>query len=211
LRAGYSVGYQSASQRIGDPLLPELDGTFSKVRLLWNFDSLDKAQVPTKGILSRNSFNYYFDSPGSNGKFAQAETRTFGFVPIAQRNILFGFAGGATTFKTTALPIQQFTLGGPFRVGGYGFEEFRGSNSANGGVGLLHNPKIVPTFLGGKTYVGAWYEGGSVFERINEAKYRQSLSGGVIVETPLGPVFLGGSVNEDGRGRMYFSFGRFIR
>lgn len=211
LRLGYSIGYQRASRRIGDPLLPELDGMFSTARLHWNYDSLDKAQVPTKGVLSRNSFNYYFDSPGSAGGFAQAETRTFGFVPISNRNILFGFGGGATTFRKTAPPLQQFTLGGPFRLGGYGFEEFRGSNSANGGIGLLHNPKLIPTFLGGKTYLGAWYEGGSLFERLGDAKYRQSVSGGMIVETPLGPVFLGGSVKKDGRGRMYFSFGRFIR
>ncbi|MGD9563029.1 MAG: patatin-like phospholipase family protein [Pyrinomonadaceae bacterium] len=211
LRAGYSLGYQSASRRIGDPLLPELDGMFSTFNIQWNFDSLDRTQVPTKGVLSRNSLNYYFDSPGSTERFAQAATRSFGFVPISDRNTLFAFGGGATSFGKTASPLQQFTLGGPFRLGGYSVDEFRASNSVNGGVGLLYNPKFIPAFLGGKTYLGAWYEAGSIFERLAEARYRQSVSGGVVVETPLGPVFLGGGFNENGRGKIYFSFGRFIR
>jgi hypothetical protein len=102
-------------------------------------------------------------------------------------------------------------LGGPFRLGGYGFEEFRSSNYLQGGFGILHNPKIIPTFLGGKTYVGVWYEGGSGFENLGDANYRQSVSVGTIIETPVGPVFLGGSLNENGRGRFYFSFGRIFR
>lgn len=211
LRVGYTFGYQSISRRIGDPLLPELKGLVSTAGVRWNYDDLDKAQVPTRGILARNSFNYFFDSPGSNGGFVQAETRVNAFHPLGERNIVFGFGGGGTTFGHTAPPLQQFTLGGPFRVGGYGFEEFRGSNYANGGFGVLHHSKFIPTILGGKTYVGAWYEGGSAFERIGDINYRQSVSGGTIVETPLGPIFLGVSVTENGRSRFYFSFGRFFR
>ena len=75
----------------------------------------------------------------------------------------------------------------------------------------MYNPKVFPEFLGGKAYVGAWYEGGSAFEKFTDLNYRQSVTGGVIAETPLGPVFIGGSLNENGRGRFYFSFGRLFR
>lgn len=211
LRAGYTLGYQSISRRIGDPLLSDISGGFSTVGVRWSYDSLDRAQVPTRGVLARSTVNYFLDSPGSTEPVAQAESRVNIFRPRGERNILFAFGGGGTTFSSTAAPLQQFTLGGPFRVGGYGFEELRGSNYLHGGVGLLHNPAIIPTFLGGKTYIGAWYEGGSMFERIANANYRQSLSGGAIFETPVGPVFIGGSVNENGRGRFYFSFGRVFK
>ncbi len=211
LRAGYTLGYQSVSRRIGDPLLPDVQGFFSTAGVRWNYDSLDKSQVPTSGLLARTSLNYFFDSPGGDNSFAQAETRLTAFRPMKERNILFAFGGGGTTFGSTAAPLQQFTLGGPFRLGGYGFEQFRGSNYIQAGAGFLHNPEIIPTFLGGKTYVGAWYEGGSMFERIGDLNYRQSISGGAIFETPVGPVFIGGSVNENGRGRFYFSFGRVFR
>ncbi len=210
LRAGYTVGYQNFSRRIGDPLLPNVKSAFSTFGMRYVYDGLDRAQVPAHGILSRNTLNYFLDSPGASGKFTQAETRNILFQKISERNTLFAFGSGGTTFGGDASPVQQFTLGGAFRLGGYGFGEFRAGNYASGGIGVLHNPKIFPTFLGNRAYVGAWYEGGSAFEKFNTLNYRQSLTGGAVVETPLGPIFFGGSVNENGRGRIYFSLGRFF-
>ena len=213
-RAGYTIGYESASRRIGDPLLANVEGGFNAASLRWNYDGLDKSQVPTRGLYSRNSLTHYFDSADAIGSFSQAETRSNIFFPVSRVNkraIGFAFGGGGLTFGGEAPLIRQFTLGGPFRLGAYGYEEFRSSNYIQGGAGFLYNPEIFPTFLGGKAYVGAWYEGGSAFERIQKANYRQSLSGGAILETPLGPVFLGGSMNENGRGRFYFSFGKNFR
>ncbi|MEZ5426929.1 MAG: patatin-like phospholipase family protein [Pyrinomonadaceae bacterium] len=210
LRAGYTIGYRNLSRRIGDPLLPDIKGRFSTAGLRWTYDGLDKAQVPNDGILTRNTLNYYFDSPDSDGHFIQAETRINVFRSVSERNILFGFGGVGATFGNTAPQIQKFTLGGPLRLGGYGYEELRADNYIQGGFGLLHNPGFFPSFLGGRAYLGAWYEGGSAFEQFNKANYRQSFTGGAIVETPFGPVFVGGSLNENGRGRFYFSYGRFF-
>lgn len=210
-RIGYMLGYESASRRIGDPLLPNVEGSYSAFGAKWNYDGFDKAQVPNRGLYSRNSFNYFLDSPDSLGRFSQAETRNIAFKPLNERYTGFAFGGAGTTFGSEAPLTRQFTLGGPFRLGGYGFEEFRASNYIQAGAGVLYNPEIFPSFLGGKAYVGAWYEGGSAFETWRTANYRQSISGGAILETPLGPVFLGGSLNENGRGRFYFSFGKIFR
>lgn len=210
LRAGYTIGYQNVSRRIGNPLLPNIQGAFSTFGGRYVYDGLDRAQVPTNGVLSRNTVNYFLDSPGATGKFTQAETRNIAFHKLSDRNTLFGFGNGGTTFGGDAPFFQQFTLGGAFRLGGYGIGEFRSNNYVNGGIGVLHNPKFFPTFLGNKAYLGAWYEGGSSFEKFNIINYRQSVTGGAVVETLLGPVFIGGSVNENGRGRIYFSLGRFF-
>jgi NTE family protein len=210
-RLGYTLGYQKVTRRVGDPLLPNLKGKFSTAGFRWAYDSLDKVQVPNNGILATTTVNYFFAAPGADFNFTQAETRARMFTPFGERNVIFGFGGGGTSFGSTAPILQQFTLGGPFRLGGYGYDEFRASNYLQGGIGILHNPKIIPTFLGGKTYIGAWYEGGSAFERFSNAEYKQSVSLGTIIETPVGPVFVGGSVNREGRGRFYFSFGRVFR
>jgi NTE family protein len=211
LRAGYTIGYQNVSRRIGDPLLPNLKGGYNAFGLRYVYDGLDKAQISTRGILSRNTLDYYFDGPGTDGAFTQAETRNFSFNAFGKRNTLIAFGGGGTTFGGTPSPIRQFTLGGPFRLGGYGYDEFRANNYIQGGFGILHNPEFFPSFLGGKTYLGAWYEAGSAFEKFTDARFRQSVTGGAIVETPFGPVFVGGSVNASGRGRFYFSFGRLFK
>lgn len=211
LRVGYSIGYQTANRRIGDPLFGNVSGGYNGPNLRFTYDDLDGAQVPTRGLYSRNSLAYYFDSPGVESRMGQFETRNLAFRPVGQRTIAFAFGGAGTSFGATAPLLQQFTLGGPFRLGGYGFDEFRSSNYIQAGGGFLYNPESFPTFLGGKAYVGAWYEGGSAFERFGSANYRQSGSLGAILETPIGPVFVGTSINENGRGRFYFSFGRVFR
>src|SRR5690606_521253 len=168
-------------------------------------------QVPEKGFYTRNTLNYYLDSAGEEKRMAQFQTRMLNFRPYGERNTLFFFGGAGTSFGSTAPVLQQFTLGGPFRLGGYGFDEFRASNFIQAGGGILHNPEFFPPFLGGKTYLGARYEGGSAIERVGKANYRQSFSTGAILETPIGPFFIGTSINENGRGRIYFSFGRVFR
>ncbi len=146
LRAGYTIGYQNVSRRIGDPLLPNVKGAFSTFGLRYIYDGLNKAQVPTRGILSRNTLNYFFDSPGANQKFTQVESRNIAFYDLSERNILFGFGSGGTSFGGTASPIQQFTLGGAFRLGGYGSGEFRADNYASGGIGVCTIRKFFRLF-----------------------------------------------------------------
>ncbi len=211
MRAGYTIGFEKAERRIGDALLNNVRGRFSTASLRWNYDGLDQSQVPRSGIYARNTFNYFLDTAGTDEKFSQGETRVSGYYPVSEKNTAFAFGGAGTSFGFTAPTMRQFSLGGPFRLGGYGVDQFRASNYAHIGIGLLHSRQILPSLFGGRAYVGAWYEGGSAFERFGSASYRQSGSAGVIVETPLGPILIGGGLNEHGRGRFFFSFGRFLR
>jgi NTE family protein len=211
VRFGYKFGNQKASRRIGDPLLPNLNGRFSVASLKFNYDGADNGQIPTRGIRSSSSLNYYFDTPGETGGFTQAETNINALHPFSERYIGFGFGAGGTSFgATTISPLQQFTVGGLFNVGGYGSEEFRGSNFLRGGFGVLRQTYSLPSFISTKIYFGGWYEAGSVFEKFDSARFRQSVTGGVLMETPFGPIFVGGSFAEGGRKKLYFSLGRFF-
>ncbi len=210
LRLGYSIGHLKSARRIGSLLLSDLSGRVSFASLRWNYDTRNNAQIPKRGIETRNSLNYYFDSPGASGSFAQAESRINAFRPFREKTIVFGFGGGGTTFGKTAPLFQQFTIGGLFNVGGYGTGEFRGGNYLNGGFGVLRETFAAPPYIGGKLYLGGWYEAGSAFESINTAKYRQSVTGGALLETRIGPIFVGGSFAEGGRRKIYFSLGRFF-
>ena len=210
LRFGYSIAHQRATRRIGNPLLPDTSGRSSFASLRWNFNSRNNAQIPTSGIEFNNSLDYYFDSPGAESGFAQAESNFNAFQTVGDKNIVFGFGGGGTTFGETAPLFQQFTLGGLFNVGGYGSDEFRSSNRLHGGFGILRETFAAPAYIGGKLYFGGWYEGGSSFENFGDAKYRQSVTGGALLETRIGPIFLGGSFGEGGRRKLYFSLGRFF-
>ncbi|MGI9056630.1 MAG: patatin-like phospholipase family protein [Pyrinomonadaceae bacterium] len=210
LRFGYSIGRLNASRRVGNPQFPQLSGKVSFASLKWNFDTRDNSQIPTSGFELRSSLDYYFDSPGASSGFPQAETKFSAFNSFGEKNIIFGFGGGGTTFGKTAPLFQQFTLGGLFNVGGYGSREFRSSHRINGGFGYLRETFSAPAYIGGKLFFGGWYEAGSAFEAFDAAKLRQSVTGGTVLETRIGSVFLGGSFAEGGRRKLYFSLGRFF-
>jgi NTE family protein len=210
LRFGYSIGHQKAARRIGSPLFSDLSGKVSFASLRWNYDTRDNSQIPKRGVETRNSLNYYFESPGTNGSFAQAESRINAFHSPASKTIVFGFGGGGTTFGKQAPLLQQFAVGGLFSVGGYGTGEFRAGNYLNGGFGALRETFSTPPYIGGKLYIGGWYEAGSAFESFSQAKYRQSATLGALLETRIGPIFVGGSLAEGGRRKIYFSLGRFF-
>jgi NTE family protein len=210
LRFGYSVGHVKAARRIGSPLLFDSSGKVSAASLRFNYDTRNNSQIPKRGVEMRHSLNYYFDSPGATGNFLQAESRINVFRPLAEKTIVFGFGGGGTTFGENAPLFQQFAVGGLFSVGGYGSGEFRGSNYITGGFGALRETFAAPPYIGGKLYLGGWYEAGSAFESISGARYRQSVTGGALLETRIGPIFVGGSFAEGGRRKIYFSLGKFF-
>lgn len=209
-RFGFAAGHQKAARRIGNSQFADVGGGVSLASLKWNYDTRNKVQIPTGGIELKSSVNYYFTSPNSNGGFPQAETQFNAFHSTSDKNIVFGFGGAGTTFSKQAPLFQQFTLGGLFNIGGYGSREFRSSNYLHGGIGILHETFSAPAYIGGKLYLGGWYEGGSAFEGFNRMNYRQSVTGGAVLETRIGPIFLGGSLTENGRRKFYFSLGRFF-
>jgi NTE family protein len=158
LRVGYSIGHLKATRRIGNSLFDNLSGKTSFASLRWNYDTRNNTQIPTRGIEMRSSLNYYFDSPGATENFAQAESRINAFARSEKKTIVFGFGGGGTTFGKRAPLFQQFAVGGLFSVGGYGTGEFRGGNYLSGGFGALRETFSAPPFIGGKLYLGGWYE-----------------------------------------------------
>ena len=80
-----------------------------------------------------------------------------------------------------------------------------------GGAGYFH--EIGRLFEGalGRAYLGGWVENGAVFERFDAAQFRTNVSGGLIMETPVGPVSLIGSAGFDGRYRVYVGLGPVFR
>jgi NTE family protein len=210
LRLGYELSHLDAQVRIGDPILPALEGRVSNAAFRLTYDGQDSALVPTRGLRVQGQAAWFFDSPGAITQFPQAELKLSAFHPLTARSSVFAIGAGGTTFNRTAPPAQQFTLGGPFRLGAYGRDEFRGSHYFFAGTGYLRRISQLLPLVGRNIYAGGWYEFGSAFSQTSNAQYFHSVSGAVIVETRLGAISLGGSWGENGRGRLFFSLGRFF-
>lgn len=210
MQLGYSIGHLEGQRTIGDPILPDVSGTQSVVTFNWNYFGQNSAQFPTRGLLFQSSANWFFKSPGATTGFPQAEAVAIYAHHLTERNILLLHGAGGTTFGREASPFQKFALGGLFHLGGYGRGEFRGNNYLFGELGYLRQLYQLPLFLGGNIYGGVWYDGGSAFDDFDLARYQNSGTGGILLETRLGPIFFGGSWAEGGRGKLYFVLGRIF-
>ena len=225
MRSEVRLGYDEADVRVrrtvGPPTLPEANGSDSVASLRWVFDGQNSPLVPSRGLRLRTSMAYYFDTPeivdeeGAVVRTArdvpQGEVVASWFKRVGTQQRLFLAGGGGTSFDHSP-GINQFRLGGAFRLGSLNLDEIHGDNYVLGTVGLLHEWFRLPDVLGGNVYFGGWLEQGSAFNRWSDAGYYGSLSAGVILETLFGPAFLGYSLAlNEGGGRFYIALGPLLR
>lgn len=210
LRVGYELSRVSAKVDIGSSLLPNVSGSVGSFSARYVFDGQNSAIIPTHGVRATADLTHFLRAPGVNYEFTQATTSISSFKSIRSRDVLFSFGGAGTSFSKDAAPIQQFTLGGPLRLSAFGRGEFRGNHYANAGTGYLYRLGSLPVFTGKRIYAGGWLEGGSVFLNSNDARFIYDAAGAFILETPLGPLTLGGGWGVGGRTKAFFAFGRFF-
>jgi hypothetical protein len=117
-------------------------------------------------------------------------------------------AGLGTSFNHSPLPTDQFTLGSPLHLGAYSSGEIRGDHYYLATAGYLRQLGRLPDFMGGAIYAGAWLENGDAFDDWNQATLRTQTGIGLIMDTLIGPVIVGGTAGFDGRWRTYVGVGR---
>jgi NTE family protein len=219
LRIGGFVGRLTANVTVGDPGLPAVDGKETVAEANWRYNSQDSPVVPSVGSAAYTNIRYLFDGPDitppltsdrSSVGLTQLSGESNTFWSVRQKDRLFLLGGGGTSFKDRPLPTDQFTLGSPMHLGAYSNGEIRGDNYYVLTGGYLFQLGRMPDFLGGAIYGGGWLENGDAFDTWSSAKLRTNVSGGVIMDTLIGPVMVAVSAGFDGRWRTYLGIGRLF-
>ena len=220
LRFGVDVEHQRTKLEVGDPRLPKLEGMAGTVSAQWTFDGANSPLVVTRGVRMSVGARWVFAMPDVVGEqiqplplidddFYQAQLYLLAARPVGSRFSLFASVSGGTSFDATASTLQQFEVGGPFRLGALHLGELRGSHFYLGRAGVLwgltdeHAASIL-----GKFYLTAFYEIGDAFEKKSEPFH--DVTFGLTGETLLGGVFVGGAVGQGGRGGFFFAIGRLF-
>lgn len=210
LRVGFDLSNIFARVRIGDPLLPSVDGNETKAFVRYEFDDTDNAVIPTRGLRLFGEARHFFKSPGSSGNYSQAESRISLFRPVGEKGIVFLSGSGGTTFGGEASPINQFMLGGALQLSSFGRDQFFGDHFLLTRAGYLRSIYELPPIIGGNIYLFGGAESGGAFDRLTTQNYFTSAVGGVVIVTALGPITVGGSIGEGGRKKVFFSVGKFF-
>ena len=207
IRFGYETGTYNAKLRLGTPEFPALSGRTGDLRMAFFMDHSDDPIIPRRGYQIETLFRFFDASPGATENFPSMNLRLSYYQPVSKPGSIFFNAEGASTFGFNHTGLPQFFLGGPGRLSAYGTNELFGNQYYVFRTGYLHDLFTLPTFLGKKIYATASFEFGKMYGFPNQSAFPSDVAAGVVAQTALGPVFLGGSVGESGHQKWFFQLG----
>lgn len=211
LRAGYDLSWVDNATRVGDPLLPRNTGDEQALRARFEYDGRDAAYLPTRGLQLSADAHWFLDTPDSSDRFGAVEGSARLARPAGAGRIVTLSVEGGATFGGRAPVLYQFSLGGPFRLGAFPTYALRGPKYGLTSLSYKFAIANLPKLLGGRVYVDALVEAGSVFDTLSGAKVKSSFTAGLSADTLFGPLFAGGSAGPGRSPRVYFMIGRRVR
>jgi NTE family protein len=222
IRLGYDIADVNGGRRIGSPSLPDVEGTEAFAHLSFTFDGQTSPIVPTRGLRVQSRLRQYFSAPTATGPingvvppspqdFTAGEVRWSWFKSIRGGDRIFLQGGVGTSFGDDPL-VDDFSLGGPLRLGAFNNDQLTGDNYLLLVGGYLRRVGRLPDVLGSSILAGGWVEGGSAFDAWDANKdWKSDVTVGILVESLLGLFFVGGSIGFKGGGRFYISLGPFFK
>jgi NTE family protein len=207
IRAGYEVGYFDAKLRLGTPEFFSFAGRVGDARLHFLTAHTDDPIAPRNGYRLETTFQWFDTNPGATDSFALQRAQFMYFKPVTRPASIFVQGEGGTTFDSTHVGVPQFFLGGPSRLSAYGTNELFGNQYYYFRAGYLHDLLTLPTFVGKKVYAIGAYEFGKMYGAPGASRFPNDIAAGVLAETSVGPLLIGGSVGDSGHRKWFFQLG----
>jgi NTE family protein len=211
VRLGYQTGFLKYHPDIGNTsVLPSISGRQGISQLTYVRNYLDDPIVPRKGTAFASDFSVYDARPGSPKTFPALAGSFQFFQPIRRVESLFFRASGGTTFSFPSTGVPLFTLGGPARLSAYGSNEIFTNQYMLFQAGYLRQIGQLPPIVGDKVYLVSFSEFAKPYGTPHQSTIPMDLTGGIIVETIVGPALVGGSWGDSGHRKFFFMIGRIF-
>ena len=214
-RLGYQIGNVESSLAIGTLPAglaePKVSGKEQLARMRFTLDRMDAPIIPERGFRVEAAADYLWDAPGTDRSFGRATTSVIAFHPLGDRDRVFGSFGGGFSFENDAPLLYQFGLGGPFRLSSFDPNRFRGQRFLHVTGGYLRSIARLPDFLGGPIYAMGFFETGSAYDSYDAAEWHGSGSGGMVMDTILGPLLIAGAFGDESSAKFYVILGDLFR
>jgi NTE family protein len=208
IRAGYGVGYTNDFLRLGTPEFTSVNGRVGAFHMRYVLDHTNDPVIPTQGYYVQSNFYFYDTYPSATEAFPSLVTTVQFFQPVHNDSI-FAIASGGSTFGYRNTGNPQFFLGGVGRLTAYGLNELEGDQFFLGRFGYMRQIGSLPTFVGKSVYLMGFAEVGKMYDDpLGAPRLSGDGAAGVIADTFVGPVFIGGSVGDSGHHKWFFQLGR---
>jgi NTE family protein len=209
VRVGYGIGYTDAGLRLGTPDFSSYNGRVGATHVRFIFDHTNDAVIPTQGYYLQSNFHYYDTYPRATEAFPALELTAQYFQRVLHGDSIFVIASGGSTFGYRNIGVPPFFLGGVGRLTAYGLNELLGNQYFVGRTGYLKKVFTLPPFVGTQVYAIGYGEVGKMYgDPFPAPKLSGDGAVGLLAETALGPVFVGGSAGDTGHRKWFFQLGR---
>jgi NTE family protein len=168
-------------------------------------DTQDDAEFPSKGWYVQARHTRYLSI---------LDADSHGFTSRLNAGVAFTGLGGRWQLgmRTQDRRGNAFedvaTLGGPFRLSGYGIDTLRGKGAA---LGTLQFNYPLAQVMQYPVFVGGSLEAGQLWGRGQEPSLERTIFGGSVytaLDTPLGPIYFGLGLAEGGEEAVFFRLGQ---
>ena len=209
LRVGYGIGYYDATLRLGTPDFASANGRVGAFHSRYILDHTDEAVFPAKGYYLSANFQWVDTAPDASQAFPSLVLNAQFFQPISPKGIIYLVAEGGSTFGVQNTGVPQFFLGGVGRLSAYGLNELMGNQYFVVRPGYRHKVFTLSPFAGKQVYFSTFGEVGKMYrDPLGAPRLSGDVAAGMLAETVIGPVFIGGSVGDTGHQKWFFQLGR---
>lgn len=229
VRAGIDFSHVGWTRTIGVDGLADVFGTSQRARVVYKYDTQDRALVPQFGTHARVEGAYLYSTVASpntgqlQGEFSHAvqfrflEPASDALDPVTRlprkgkgRNLIFFSGEFGTNFNRNVAEPFRYTLGGPVRLFASALDQYRGTDFWLAEPALLRRLAQLPQPLGQSFYLGLGLEGGQVYSPGTRTITRADAFLGIVAETPLGIITLGPAVGTNGERKFVFTLGKLF-
>lgn len=213
IRLGYEIGHLSTTLVSGDQGttgkagLTRIKGQFGVARGLYRYDTRDNPRVALRGTYIETAGYWYNHYPGVRRDFAVYEGALAHAISISPRYSVALNLEGGTTVKEISLS-NLFGLGGFGQMSALGRSQMFGNNFYTGNAFLRRALSVGGVSVLGKVYGAIGYEAGRAWYAGGTATPRHDGLIGLLGNTPMGVLFIGGAVGDQGDKKFLFRLGR---
>jgi len=209
LRFGYTGGVQRLYPDVGNPeLYPRVTGREGDTHVRFVVDHFDDPITPMSGFRLGARAEWWDAKPTAGTTFPLAELTMLGFTPLSSRSSMYLGASGGSTLWENPGGLPPFSLGGSFHIPAYNTNELLTNQYFLFQGGYVRKLATLSPLAGGKILFFASADVGKAYYLQHASHLPSDGSAGLIINTLLGPVVVGGAVGDVGHYKLFFEIGR---